>query len=496
MTLHLSLPETPEISVRSIQRDTSVRRESVQRAASTGHTERTVNTDTIRLPFAFRELFVPSRYKAFYGGRGSAKSHSFASALLVRLSKRPLRLLCCREVQVSIRDSVKRLLDDKIDDMGLRWMFKSTDAEIKGANGSLIIFAGLRTDPAKIKSIEGLDLAWVEEANTVSRRSLELLIPTVRGLETEVDSGRKQWEEQANQVDAFKDVEPGSPEWGQFIELLSSDEYVDGDPEIWFSWNPQYETDPVDAMFRGDTTPPNSIVREVNWQSNPWFPRVLREELEHDKSVDPEKYAHIWEGAYWTRSDAKVFKNWRVGQDYEFNPQPTTVLRFGADWGFAIDPTTLHRSWLEEDQPADWPYDRPRRRLFVDQEVWEIGVEIDDTPALFRGIAGSMDWPIVADSARPETISYLQNHGFPLVSAARKGPGSVEEGVKFLQSLDEIIVHPRCRHMADELRLYSYKVDALTGRVLPILLDKNNHCIDDLRYAYEGHRNVGGFWCV
>lgn len=495
MTLQLNLPPLPEPTPRFAEHQRIRERLPVREAAALGVTEREEVLTKVAIPFAFRELFVPSRYKAFYGGRGSAKSHSFAEALLVKLARTPLRALCAREVQVSIRDSVKRLLDDKIDDLGLRNLFKSTDAEIRGTNGSLIIFAGLRTDPYKIKSTEGIDIAWVEEANTVSRRSLELLVPTVRGLEAEIDSGRGAWKPREDDVDAYKDVEPGSPEWLSFLEWLNSDDYKDGDPEIWFSWNPQQETDPVDEMFRGEAgPPPSSIVRRVSWRDNPWFPRVLREELEYDKRVDEDKYDHVWEGSYWKRSDARVFKNWRVAQDYEFNPKPDTVMRLGADWGFATDPTVLVRSWLESDRPEGWALERDRRRLFIDHEAWAVGCEIVDTPALFRSVPGATSWPMVADSARPETISFVRSNGFPQIEPARKGAGSVEEGVKFLQELDEILVHPRCVHVIDELRLYSYKTDPLTGKVLPILMDKKNHCIDSLRYSYEGHRNVDEFW--
>ena len=468
MALQLDLPQDqlpPRLATVAQTRE----RLPLREAAALGSPYQDVRTHAVRIPVAFQELFVPSRYKAYYGGRGSAKSHSLATALLLKLAQQPLRWLCCREIQVSIRDSVKRLLDDKISDLGLHSYFKSTDSEIVGANGSLILFAGLRSDPYKVKSTEGLDGAWVEEANTVSQRSLDLLIPTVRGLEEVLGAG----------LDGYDENEP----------------FREGDPEIWFSWNPGQPTDPVDAKFRGKRGAPHSIVREVSWRDNPWFPRVLRAELEHDRKTDPEKFAHIWDGAYWSRAEARVFKNWRVGNDLEFNPVPSTEFKYGGDWGFAMDPTVLVRSWVEDSQPAGWTLERSHRKMFIDQEVWAINCEIDDTPALFQGMPGADTWPIVADSARPETISYMQNHGFPRIVPAHKGPGSVEEGVKFLQAVDEIIVHPRCVHTIDELRLYSYKTDALTGRVLPILEDKKNHVIDSLRYAYEGFRG-GGFWCV
>lgn len=396
---------------------------------------------TIQVPDVFDFLFDEgeARYRAAYGGRGSAKSHSFATALVVRARRRTTRVLCAREIQKSIRDSVKRLLDDKIEAAGFRRFFQSTDTEIRGANGSLFLFAGLRTNADAVKSMEGIDFCWVEEANKVSQRSLDLLIPTIR--------------------------KPGS--------------------EIWFSWNPELETDPVDAMFRGDAgPPPRSIVRKVNFDANPWFPEVLREDMEWDRRRDPEKYAHIWLGEYLRNSEARVFKNWRVeGFD---TPEDARFL-FGADWGFSVDPTVLVRCFIGRLENGRAVADPTGRHLFVDREAYKVGCEIDRTPALFDTIPGSRRWPITADSARPETINYMQRHGFGNMKPALKGAGSVEDGIEFLKSYD-IVVHPGCRHTSDELTHYSWKVDEQTGDVLPVLADKNNHVIDALRYAVEGIR--------
>jgi phage terminase large subunit len=380
----------------------------------------------IELPEAFAPLFQSARYKAFYGGRGSAKSHSFAAALIILAAQRPLRVVCCREIQRSIKDSVKRLLDDKIEQLGLRNFYQSTDTEIRGQNGSLFVFAGLRTNPDTLKSMEAVDIAWVEEAHSVSERSLNILVPTVR--------------------------QPGS--------------------EIWLSWNPTNENDPVDVRFR-EEPPPNSIVREVSYADNPWFPDVLREEMEWDRRRDPDKYAHIWLGEYQKRSEARVFHNWRV-ESFE-TPDDVERFYFGADWGFANDPTVLIRCFVRD------------RTLYVDAESYKIGLEIDHTPAKWKAdIPGCERWPITADSARPETISYVNRQGFR-VKPAKKGKGSLEDGVEFLKSFD-IVVHPRCQHTADELSLYSYKVDPQTDEVLPQLSDKHNHVIDALRYAVESVR--------
>ncbi|NDC58213.1 MAG: PBSX family phage terminase large subunit [Alphaproteobacteria bacterium] len=406
---------------------------------------------TVQLPEAFDFLFDETpgiRHRWSCGGRGSAKSHAFATALVLKAAMAPKRILCAREIQASIKASVKALIEDKIKEAGLERFFESTLTEIRGANGSQFMFVGLWSRPDSLKSMEAIDIAWVEEAATVSQRSIDLLIPTVRKV--------------------------GS--------------------ELWWSWNPRFETDPVDVMFRGPNgPPPGSVGRMVSYAENPWFPEVLRRDLEWDRDRDPDKYAHIWLGEYQKNSESRVFKNWRVE---EFETPGDAVFDFGADWGFATDPNVLVRTFTKQ---------RPDGRLtmFVDHEVWAVGCAVDLTPALFAGsdtkapprwpnpngfpgIPGAHKWVIRADSSRPELIAYLKERDFR-IEAAKKGAGSVEDGVAFLQSMD-IVVHPRCKRTIDELTLYSYVVDKHTGVVTPVLEDKNNHAIDALRYAQEARR--------
>jgi phage terminase large subunit len=383
----------------------------------------------LELPEWCESLFdEEARYFALLGGRGSAKSYSVATTLILRAASKPLRILCAREIQKSIKDSVKRLLDDTIARAGLQEFFVSTDTEIRGQNGSLILFAGLRSNIDSIKSIEGIDVCWVEEAQTVSQASLDILIPTIR--------------------------KPGS--------------------QIYFTWNPKNQTDPVDVMFVGETKPPKTIFLRVNWDRNPWFPDVLKAEMEYDRSRDPDKYKHVWLGGYLSNSEARVFRNWSIE---EFDTPEDATHRFGADWGFASDPTVLIRCHVIG------------RTIYVDHEAYRVGCEIMDTPDLFLTVPESEKWPIVADSARPETISHMQRHGFPKIMPAIKGPKSVEEGIEWLKSHD-IVVHPRCKHTIDELSCYSYKTDPLTGAVLPVLADRDNHLIDALRYACEASRRA------
>ena len=377
----------------------------------------------IEIPTAFQPLFKPYRFKVFYGGRGGAKSGSFARALLIRAGQRPTRIMCGREIQLSISDSVKRLLDDLIAQYELEGFFQSTRNEITGRNGSLFIFAGLKHDPQKIKSMEGVDLCWIEEADGLSQDSLDLLIPTIR--------------------------REGS--------------------EIWFSYNPRDKKAPIHQMFV-ENKRDNAWVQKVNYDANPWFPDVLRREMEYDRGHDPGKYQHVWLGEPVKYSEALVFHNWQIDT---FEAPEDTVFYFGADWGFSQDPTTLVRMYVDDDS----------RTLYIDHEAYGVGVEIDKTPALFDTVPGSRKWGITADSARPETISYMSRQGFN-IEAAKKGKGSVDEGVEFLKSYT-IVVHTRCKRVQAELGTYSYKVDLRTNEILPVLEDKNNHMIDGIRYALE-----------
>lgn len=376
-------------------------------------------------------LLEPSRYKGAWGGRGSGKSHAFAEMMIeAHILDQSESSVCVREIQKSLNQSVKRLLELKIQEMNAGAYFDVQDAVIKSKKGDgRIIFQGMQNHTAEsIKSLEGYSRAWVEESQSLSQRSLDLLRPTLR--------------------------KPGS--------------------ELWFTWNPRSPDDPVDLLLRGANPPSNAKVLQVNYMDNPWFPDVLREEMEYDKRRDPDKYAHVWLGEYLRNSESRVFKNWRIE---EFEAPADATHRLGADWGFAIDPTVLVRCHIIG------------RTLYIDFEAYQIGCEIMDTPELFLTIPEAEKWPITADSARPETISHMRKNGFPKIMPAVKGPKSVEEGVEWLKSYD-IVVHPRCVHTIDELTLYSYKTDPLTNRILPVLEDKKNHVIDALRYACEGVRRV------
>lgn len=238
------------------------------------------------------------RYKACYGGRGGGKSHFFAEYIIARAFHAPTRIACIREVQNSIRDSVRQLLMDKIQHLDLGYFFNVTDREITAHNGSLIVFKGMQSYNAEnIKSLEAFDVAWVEEAQTMSAKSLRLLRPTIR--------------------------KEGS--------------------ELLFSWNPRYPEDPVDMFFRGPHPPTGAAVIEVNWRDNPLFPKELHQEKADDFEADPEMAEHVWNGGYEIFSEASYFikqmaaaeKEGRIG-DFPYQPH----LPVQTAWDIGVDDYT------------------------------------------------------------------------------------------------------------------------------------------------------------
>ena len=230
------------------------------------------------IPRAFAPLVAPKRYKAAYGGRGSGKSHFFAEQLVRLCMLGPVRAVCIREVQNTIKDSCYQLLCDKIEKFGVGYLFEILNSEIRNRETkAAIIFKGMQSYNAEsIKSLEGVDIVWVEEAQTLSKKSLSILRPTIR---------------------------------------------KDGS-ELWFSWNPTDETDAVDQFFRGFRPPSDSVIVEANYRDNPWFPDVLEQEMREDMERDASLAAHIWhgdylsapEGAYYANLMAELTAEGRIGE--------------------------------------------------------------------------------------------------------------------------------------------------------------------------------------
>lgn len=262
-------------------------------------------------PEKLKFLFQPARYKVLLGGRGSAKSWGIARAMLITATQAPLRTLCAREIQNSLAESVHRLLADQIAALGLDAFFTVQEASIKGVNGSEFTFVGIRQQGvAKIKSMEGYDRCWVEEAQTVSDASWNVLIPTIR--------------------------KHGS--------------------EFWISYNPDLEDDPTHQRF-AINPPTGAVVVEMNWTDNPWFPDVLRQEKDDLLARDPVAYENVWEGKCRTLAEGAIlFKEMQQAQDegrigaYPYVPGKPVFCAFDIGVG---DPTCI---WYGQKIEGRWRF--------------------------------------------------------------------------------------------------------------------------------------------
>lgn len=380
-------------------------------------------------------------YRGAHGGRGSAKTRSFALMFAIKgyqfgMEGRTGLLLGCREFMNSLDDSsleeIKSaiLSKNKNGEFKYPWLveyYEIGEKYIRSRNGRIrMAFSGLRHNLDSIKGKSKILIAWADEAENISSLAWDKLDSTIR--------------------------EDGS--------------------ELWVTWNPESEDSETKRRFQ-DSPPAGAKIVEINWRDNPWFPARLNRRRLHMKKTDPERYDHEWEGKCITRTDAQILagkweiQDFKPGEDWD-GPY------FGLDFGFANDPTAATKSWIHDDC------------LFIEYEGGDVGLELDDTPAFLRErLPGITQHTVRADNARPESISFLKRHGLPRVISVKKGKGSVESGIQHLRSYRKIIIHSRCEETAREARLYSYKVDRLTGDVLPVIVDLNNHYIDSVRYALE-----------
>lgn len=404
---------------------------------------------SIETPEKFLFLYEPHQFKCLRGGRGSAKSWQIARALVAQAFTQKHLVLCTRQFQSSTADSAKRTIEGQIERLGLQSWFKSTLTTIVCTlTGSEFIFKGLLRNTSEIKSLEGVTRCWVEEAESVTDESWLVLEPTIRA--------------------------PGS--------------------ELWVSYNPLNEQDATNRRYYLDK-PPGCVTVTVSWRDNPWFPAESEAQRVWMLDRDSVAYEWVWEGAYQQISAATIYAGCFEIKDFD-TPEDVHLM-FGADWGFAVDPTVLVRCFIKDDC------------LYVDYEAYGLGVELDDIEFLFAGgastrsglvypgIPGARVWPIKADNARPETISYMKGKGFD-ITPATKWNGSVQDGIAHVKGFKRIYVHPRCTYTAQEFRLYSYKVDARDRKtILPIVVDRHNHTMDSIRYSLDGHIVAGdvmGAW--
>jgi phage terminase large subunit len=326
----------------------------------------------------------------------------------------------------SLRESVHQLLCNRIEAMGLAPWFDMKEHSITAANGSEVLYEGLRDNVRKIKSIEDISLAYVEEAEGISDRSLETLIPTIRAA--------------------------GS--------------------EIWLSLNPDSPEDPVYRRFI-TARPPDCGYEHLTFADNPWFPAELERERAYLESVDQDAYAHVWLGKCRQVSDAIILRGKFVVEEFRVRPE-WSGPHHGLDYGFSRDPSAALRCFVDDDT----------RTLYVDAEFWALNCDIDALPAaLETAIPGISKYVVLADASRPESTSYLARNGIPNARSASKWAGSIDDGIAYLRSFAKIVISPNCTRFLDECRSYSFKVDRLSGLPLPDPEDKNNHLIDALRYA-------------
>lgn len=381
---------------------------------------------TMKTPRWALPLLEPKSLKAVSGGRASGKSHFFAEQAVERSLCDPhFSMVCIREVQKSLKFSAKKLIEDKIRHYGLQSEFEITQTEIRRVGGTgVFIFQGMQDHTAdSIKSLEGFDVAWVEEAQSLSQKSIDLLLPTIRG---------------------------------------------DGS-EIWFSYNPYLPTDAISKLVAegGD----DLIHVHVNYDQNPFLPEKMRKLAAKVRENDYDKYRHVWRGEFNLKSESKVFagkykvKDFTPATDWDGPYQ-------GVDFGFAQDPTTMVRCWVHDN------------KLYIEYEAGAVGVELDHTLGLFKHVPEFDKYATRADSARPESISYLKRHGFPKLEGVKKWQGSVQDGVEHIRNYDCVIIHSRCKKTAEEFSLYSYKENK-AGDILPDIVDEHNHFIDAVRYALQ-----------
>ncbi|MFY2037137.1 PBSX family phage terminase large subunit [Achromobacter xylosoxidans] len=401
-----------------------------------------MTTAEIQLPPKLIPVFSgQARYRGATGGRGSAKTRSFALMTAVRAYMFAQAgvsgvILCGREYMNSLEDSSMEEVKQAI--RSVPWLdayFEIGEKYIRTRNRRVsYTFTGLRHNLDSIKSKARILIAWIDEAENVSEIAYQKLLPTVR----------------------------------------------EDDSEVWLTWNPELDGSPTDLRFVKNP-PPNSKIVELNYTDNPWFPDVLEQERRNDRErLDDQTYAWIWDGAYRENSEAQILAGkYRVA---EFDPAAGwDGPYFGLDWGFSQDPTAGVKLWVHD------------HRLWVEYEAGKIGLENDDIAEfMIARLPGIEQHVTRADSARPETISHVKSKGrdghrasLPRLQGVEKWKGSVEDGIAHLRSYKEIVIHPRCVQTLREARLYSYKVDRLTGDVLTDIVDANNHYMDAMRYALQ-----------
>lgn len=359
------------------------------------------------------------------GGRGSAKSDSLSAIGIMESFVDDGVILCCREIQKSIADSLYASLKSYIEDNNLTNYFKIIQNEIVNLyTGARFIFAGLKSNITSIKSIKKLRVILTDEAENISQNSWDNLRPT--------------------------------PRYGQV--------------RTYVVFNPRFETDATWQEFivkKNDST----LDIEINWRDNPWFPESLNKLRLSQLNGDAGRHNWIWEGKFLQISDASILAKKLKVRDFEINEAFSTPY-IGVDWGFSVDPTAVIEAYVFDGC------------LYIRNAASKVHLELDDTAAwLISHVPLIGNYTSRADCARPETISKVSKE-IRLMKGCTKWKGSVEDGVVALQSFREIVIHPDAEVCFAELSAYNYKVDD-HGDPTTVIEDKNNHFADALRYAIE-----------
>ena len=394
-----------------------------------------------RLPLPPKLLPVFSgkaRYRGAYGGRGSGKTRSFALMTAVdgyRLGKNGVtgQILCGREHLNSLEESSMQEVKTAI--RSVPWLneyYEIGEKYIRSRDKRInYTFTGLRNNLQAIKSKSTILRCWIDEAEDVPDAAYKILIPTIRA---------------------------EGPDWQS---------------EIWVNWNPGSPRSATHKRFR-DAPPEDSKIVEMNWYDNPWFPKVLDTERQSDKLNRPETYEHIWEGAFFELTDALIFKGRfraaRFEPELEWNGP-----YYGLDFGFGNDPTAAVECYIFQNT------------LYIRRAYAEKQLQLDHTAqTLARHLPRIALHTVRADNSRPESIAYLRRSGMPGIVPCKKGNNSVTDGVEYLKAFDEIIIHEDDAVPAlENFSRYMYKVDRLSGDVLPSIVDAENDSIDAVRYALE-----------
>ncbi len=359
------------------------------------------------------------------GGRGGAKSEALSALGVLESFIDDGVILCCREIQKSIADSLYATIVSTIYKYELQSYFKIIQGEItNNLTGARFIFAGLKSNITSIKSINKLRVVLVDEAENVTDNSWSYLRPT--------------------------------PRYGQV--------------RFYVVFNPRFEHDATWQQFIINKDE-RTLHITINWQDNPWFPESLNNQRLRDLRGDAGRYAWIWDGQFLKISDNSILAKKLKMLDFEINPTFGTPY-IGIDWGFSVDPTAIIECYIFQDS------------LYIRNAASKVGLELDDTGAyLIDHVPNVLKYTSRADCARPETISKVKKE-IPLIKGCTKWKGSVEDGVVALQTFKAIYIHPDAQCCFAELAAYSYKTDD-TDNPTTDIEDKNNHYADALRYAIE-----------